>query len=174
MRSASLRFVVLSILFTNLAFGDGLASFTTHVIVSSVYLVVGVASVAAAVYFPKQRHLGTTFVMLDAALVVVVLYEHILASPITEDHNLTTSSLVVSFILLNHVALKLDRRLIVLFSTIVVSAGVLMLAVMALRNHSSIPGTMLSNFFNQDLGLTLSFAFTAMAVYLLARDHDRT
>ncbi|MGQ3213784.1 adenylate/guanylate cyclase domain-containing protein [Shinella sp.] len=173
-RSASLRFVVLAILFANLVFGDDLASFTTHVFVSLVYLVVGVASVAAAVYFPKQRHLGTTFVMLDAALVVVVLYEHILASPITEDHNLTTSSLVVSFILLNHVALKLDRRLIVLFSTIVVSAWVMMLAVMALRHHSSIPGTMLSNFFNQDLGLTLSFAFTALAVYLLARDHDRT
>lgn len=148
-RSASLRFVVLAILFANLVFGDDLASFTTHVIVSLVYLVVGVASVAAAVYFPKQRHLGTTFVMLDAALVVVVLYEHILASPITEDHNLTTSSLVVSFILLNHVALKLDRRLIVLFSTIVVSAWILMLAVMALRHHSSIPVTMLSNFFNQ-------------------------
>ncbi|ACM40309.1 adenylate/guanylate cyclase domain-containing protein [Agrobacterium vitis] len=173
-RSASLRFVVLSILFANLVFGDGLASFTTHVIVNSVYLIVSVASVAAAVYFPRQKHLGQLFVMLDAALVVVILYEHILANPITQDHNLTTSSLVVSFILLNHVGLKLDRWLIVVFSTIVVSAWVLMLAIMAFRHHDSSPGTLLANFFNQDLGLTVSFAFTAMAVYLLARDHDRT
>ena len=91
-RSASLRFVVLSILFANLVFGDGLASFTTHVIVNSVYLIVSVASVAAAIYFPKQMHLGPLFVMLDAALVVVILYEHILANPITQDHNLTTSA----------------------------------------------------------------------------------
>jgi adenylate cyclase len=173
-RSASLRFVVLSILFANLVFGDGLASFTTHVVVSSVYLIVSVASVAAAVYLPKQKQLGALFVTLDAALVVVILYEHILASPITEDHNLTTSSLVVPFILLNHVALKLDRRLIVMFSTIVVSAWVMMLALMAFRHHASAPGTLLTNFFNQDLGLTMSFAFTALAVYLLARDHDRT
>ena len=173
-RSASLRFVVPSILFANLVFCDGLASFTTHVIVNSVYLIVSVASVAAAIYFPKQMHLGPLFVMLDAALVVVILYEHILANPITQDHNLTTSSLVVSFILLNHVALKLDRWLIIVFSTIVVSAWVLMLAIMAFRHHDSSPGTLLANFFNQDLGLTVSFAFTAMAVYLLARDHDRT
>lgn len=173
-RSASLRFVVLAILFANLVFGDGLASFTTHVIVNSVYLIISLASVAAAVYFPKQKHLGPMFVMLDAALVVVVLYEHILANPITEDHNLTTSSLVVSFILLNHAALKLDRWLIVVFSTIVVSGWVLMLAIMAFRHHASTPGTWLTNFFNQDLGLTMSFAFTALAVYLLARDHDRT
>ena len=173
-RSASLRFVVLSILFANLVFGDGLASFTTYVIVNSVYLIISLASVAAAIYFPKQKYLGPMFVMLDAALVVVVLYEHILANPITEDHNLTTSSLVVSFILLNHVALKLDRWLIVVFSSIVVLAWVLMLALMAFRHHASTPGTLLTNFFNQDLGLTMSFAFTALAVYLLARDHDRT
>ncbi|MCV9960330.1 hypothetical protein OIU34_00315 [Pararhizobium sp. BT-229] len=40
MRSASLRFVALSILFANLAFGDGLSSVTTHLIVSGVYLFV--------------------------------------------------------------------------------------------------------------------------------------
>lgn len=173
-RSASLRFVVLAILFANLVFGDSLSSFTTHVAVSLVYLTVSVASVIAAAYLPKQESLTAAFVTLDAALVVVVLYEHILASPITENHNLTTSSLVVSFILLNHVALKLNRKLIVLFSTIVILSWVLMLAVMSFRHHSNEPGTLLSNFFNQDLGLTMSFAFTAMAVYLLARDHDRT
>ncbi len=33
---------------------------------------------------------------------------------------------------------------------------------------------LLGSFFNQDLGLTVSFGFTAFAIYLLAPDHDRT
>lgn len=174
MRSASLRFVVLSILFANLAFGDSIANAATHAAVSSIYLVISIASVAVAVYYPERKYFGLLFVVFDAALVVGVLYEHILASPITTDHNLTTSSLVVSFILLNHVALKQDRKLILLFSSIVVSGWILMLGAMAWRHHVIEPGTLANNFFNQDLALTLSFAFTALAVYLLSRDHEWT
>ncbi len=173
-RSASLRFVALSILFANLVFGDSQSSFATHITVSLVYLGISVASVIVAIHFPRREDLKAGFVALDAVLVVVVLYEHILASPITDNHNLTTSSLVVAFILLNHIALKLDRRLIVLFSTIVVTSWLLMLAVMAYRHHANAAGTLLRNFFNQDLTLSISFGFTALAVYLLARDHDRT
>ncbi|MDX0494077.1 adenylate/guanylate cyclase domain-containing protein [Sinorhizobium medicae] len=173
-RSASLRFVVLAILFANLVFGDGLGSLTTHVVVTVFYLLVSVASVAVAAYLPAHEKLRLPFVFLDASLVVVVLYEHLLASPITEPHGLTTSSLVVSFILLNHVALKLDRRLIVIFASMIVTAWLLMLGMMAHRHHANAPGTFMTNFFGQDLGLTMSFAFTAFAVYLLARDHERT
>nr|WP_299500693.1 hypothetical protein [uncultured Rhizobium sp.] len=172
MRSASLRFVVLSVLFANLAFGDSATN--THVVVSSIYLLVSIASVAIAVYFPKRKYFGVLFVVFDAALVVGVLYEHILASPTTADHSLTTSSLVVSFILLNHVALKQNRKLVLLFSSIVVSGWLLMLGAMAWRHHAVEPGTLSDQFFNQDLALTLSFAFTSLAVYLLSRDHDYT
>jgi adenylate cyclase len=173
-RSASLRFVALSILLANLVFGDDQSSLAIHVTVSLVYLAISVASVIAATHFPKRQGLKAAFVALDAALVAIVLYEHILASPITDNHNLTTSSLVVAFILLNHVALKLDRGLIVLFSTTVVASWVIMLAIMAYRHHANAPGALLSSFFNQDLALTISFGFTAFAVYLLAWDYDRT
>jgi hypothetical protein len=113
-RSASLRFVALSILFANLVFGDDPSGMTTHIAVSLVYLVVSVASVVAAMHFATREDLKAAFVALDAILVAVILHEHILASPITDNHNLTTSSLVVAFVLLNHVALKLDQRLITL------------------------------------------------------------
>ena len=49
-----------------------------------------------------------------------------------------------------------------------------MLAIVAYRHHASMPGTLLSNFFSQDLILTASFAFTALALYLLAFDYDHT
>ncbi|UXT84877.1 adenylate/guanylate cyclase domain-containing protein (plasmid) [Agrobacterium tumefaciens] len=173
-RSASLRFVVLSILFANLAFGDDFNNSSIHAVVSSIYLVTSIASVAAAIYFRERKKLGACFVIFDAMLVVVILYEHILASPVTEDHYLTTSSLVVSFILLNHVALKQDRKLILLFSLIVVAGWLLMHGAMAWRHHTMQPGSWVDNFFNQDLALTLSFIFTALAVYLLSRDHERT
>ena len=173
-RSASLRFVALSILFANLVFGDDPSGMTTHIAVSLVYLVVSVASVVAAMHFATREDLKAAFVALDAILVAVILHEHILASPITDNHNLTTSSLVVAFVLLNHVALKLDQRLILLFSTIVVISWSSMLAIMTYRHHAKAPGSIFSNFFNQDLALTVSFALTSLAVFLLARDHDHT
>jgi adenylate cyclase len=145
---------------------------TTHIAVTLVYLVVSVASVVAATHFPTREDLKAAFVALDAILVAVILHEHILASPITDNHNLTTSSLVVAFVLLNHVALKLDQRLILLFSTIVVISWSSILAIMAYRHHAKAPGSIFSNFFNRDLALTISFAFTSLAVFLLARDHD--
>lgn len=173
-RSASLRLVALAVLFANLVLGDGRTSVVTHITIMLIYLMISIASIFSATYFAKNKWLTEIFVALDAGLVVIVLYEHILANPITENHNLTTSSLVVAFILLNHVALKLEQRLVLLFSGIVIIAWIAMLALMAYRHHSNEPGTLLANFFNQDLGLTISFAFTAFAVFLLARDHDRT
>lgn len=137
LRSASLRFVALSILIANLVFGDNPSTFAINVIVSLVYLVVSVASVITVIQFPALKGLKASFVVLDAILVTVVLYEHLLASPITANHSLTTSSLVIAFILLNHIALKLDSRLIVLFSTIVVTSWLAMLAIVAYRHHAS-------------------------------------
>lgn len=174
LRSASLRFIVLSILFANLAFGDGPVGSAVQFAIGAAYLTVTLASVAAALYFPTSRAFSVLFSAFDALLVAVILYEHILASPVTADHSLTTSSLVVPFILLNHVALSLDRRLVVLFSALVVTSWLLMLALMAYRHLGVSHGGLLSGFLSRDLGLTLSFAFTALAAYLLARDHDRT
>nr|WP_199773003.1 adenylate/guanylate cyclase domain-containing protein [Ensifer adhaerens] len=174
MRSIVLRFVAFAILLANLLLGGNEGAERMHAIVVGSYLAISVASVATARYLPGRSWLTTLFVVLDALLVALLLYAHILAGPVTANHNLTTTSLVVAFILLVHVGLKLERRLVLLFSGIVLTSWVTMLALTAARHDAAGPLSLLGAFFNQDLGLTVSFGFTAFAIYLLARDHDRT
>ncbi|NRP74691.1 Adenylate cyclase 1 [Ensifer psoraleae] len=173
-RSIILRFVAFAILVANFLLGGNEGAEGTHSMVVVGYLVISVASVATARYVPGCSWLKTLFVVLDALLVTLILYAHILAGPVTANHNLTTTSLVVAFILLNHAGLQLERRLVLVFSGIVLIAWVAMLAITAVRHHTADAMSLLASFFNQDLGLTVSFGFTAFAIYLLARDHDRT
>lgn len=173
-RSIALRFVAFAILLANLLLGGNEGAERMHWIVVASYLAISIASVATARCLPGRSWLKTFFVVLDALLVALLLYAHILAGPVTENHNLTTTSLVVAFILLVHVGLKLERRLVLIFSGIVLAAWVAMLATTAARHQAAGTFPLLGSFFNQDLGLTVSFAFTAFAIYLLARDHDRT
>jgi adenylate cyclase len=173
-RSIILRFVAFAILVANFLLGGYEGAEGTHSIVIVGYLIISIAAVATARYVPGRSWLKTLFVVLDALLVTLILYAHILAGPVTENHNLTTTSLVVAFILLNHAGLQLERRLVLVFSGIVLIAWVAMLAITAVRHHTADAMSLLASFFNQDLGLTVSFGFTAFAIYLLARDHDRT
>lgn len=173
-RSLLLRFVAFAILLANLLLGGNEGAEQMHSIVVVSYLVISIASVATARYLPGRSWLKTFFVVLDALLVALLLYAHILAGPVSENHNLTTTSLVVAFILLVHVGLKLERRLVLIFSGIVLTSWVAMLAITAARHPAGGVLPLLGSFFNQDLGLTVSFGFTAFAIYLLARDHDRT
>lgn len=173
-RSILLRFVAFAILLANLLLGSNDGAERTHFLVVVSYLFISIASVATARFLPDVSWLKTLFVVLDALLVTLILYAHILGGPVTENHNLTTTSLVVAFILLNHVGLKQDRRLVLVFAGIVLVSWVAMLAITAARHHTADAMSLLAAFFNQDLGLTVSFGFTAFAIYLLARDHDRT
>ncbi|MBM3090419.1 adenylate/guanylate cyclase domain-containing protein [Ensifer sp. T173] len=173
-RSILLRFVAFAILLANLLLGGGAEAEGTHFAVIICYLVISIASVMSARFLPGRSWLKTLFVVLDALLVALILYAHILGGPVTENHNVTTSSLVVAFILLNHVGLKLDRRLVLVFSGIVLVAWIGMLAVTGARHHTADAVSFVAYFFNQDLGLTVSYGFTAFAIYLLAKDHDKT
>ncbi|TCU40058.1 adenylate/guanylate cyclase domain-containing protein [Rhizobium azibense] len=173
-RSILLRFVAFAILLANLLLGGNEGAGRTHLIVVVSYLVISITSVATARFLPDRSWLKTLFVVLDSLLVVLILYGHILGGPVTENHNLTTTSLVVAFILLNHVGLKLDRRLVLIFSSLVLFSWITMLAITAARHHTADTVSLIASFFNQDLGLTVSFGFTAFAIYLLAKDHDRT
>ncbi|WP_370125960.1 adenylate/guanylate cyclase domain-containing protein [Sinorhizobium fredii] len=173
-RSIFLRFVAFAILVANLLLGGSEGAEGAHVAVVVSYFVISIASVATARYLPGRSWLKTLFVVLDALLVTLLLYAHILAGPVTENHNLTTTSLVVAFILLVHVGLKLERRLVLVFAGIVLTSWVSMLATTAVRHHTADAVSLLAYFFTQDLGLTVSFGFAAFAIYLLARDHDRT
>ena len=116
----------------------------------------------------SARRLVAGFVMLDALLVACVLYQDLLAAPVTDDHSLTTAGLVVPFIVLSHVAMNLNGRLIFAFAVTVLVAWLAMLAVMSLRHELSI-----RTFFGLDLCLALGFGFAALSTGLLALDHKR-
>jgi adenylate cyclase len=108
-------------------------------------------------------------VMLDALLVVGVLYQDILRASASDDHSLTTAGLVVPFIVLSHVSINLNVRLIFIFAATVLTAWLVMLAIMALRHELSAQA-----FFGLDLSLALGFGFAAVSTGLLALDHKRT
>jgi adenylate cyclase len=58
---------------------------------------------------------------------------------------------------------------VVVFAVIVLAFWVAVLAITAARHSADDVASLLDKFLNQDLGLTVSFGFTAFAIYLLAR-----
>lgn len=103
------------------------------------------------------------WVILDAVFVTAVLYEHILGALVSQPHGLTTASLVIPFLFLSHVGMTLRGRLIVLFSSVVFCAWLVMLALMAWRHEPEAPGTFWPVFLSLDSGLALTFGLTAMS-----------
>jgi adenylate cyclase len=173
LRVELLRFVALAILIGNLVLGaDHGASIQTAVIVA--YLAVSAASALTVLFGIARAWMRTGFVVLDALAVALVLYAQLLQAPVDHSHNLTTTGLVVAFILLNHVGLSSDRKLVLVFSSIVIVSWIGFLAAMAIRHEGTEPGAVIGAFLNRDLGLAASFAFTAFAVYVVARDHGDT
>lgn len=170
LRVELLRFVALAILIGNLVLGaDHGASIQTAVIVA--YLAVSAASALTVLFGVAGVWMRTGFVVLDALAVALVLYAQLLQAPVDHTHSLTTTGLVVAFILLNHVGLSSDRKLVLVFSSIVIVSWIGFLAAMAIRHEGTEPGAVIGAFLNRDLGLAASFAFTAFAVYVVARDH---
>lgn len=111
--------------------------------------------------------------VLDAVFVTAVLYEHLLGASVSQPHGLTTASLVIPFLFLSHVGMTLRGRLIVLFSSLVFCAWLIMLALMAWRHERETSGTFWQVFLGLDFGLALTFGLTAMSTCLLAVDHQR-
>ena len=173
-RSIFLRFVAFVILLTNFILGGSMGAERTPLAVPVIYFTISIALVAATRLLPNRTWLKIVFVVFDATLMTLVLYAHILSRQASENHNLTTTGLVIAFILLTQVALELDRKLIVIFSGLVLTSWVAMLATIAVRHRTGDTASVIGSFFNRDLGLTVSFAFAAFAIYLLARDHDHT
>lgn len=147
-RSSALRFVAFAILIANLLLGGSEGTRDTHYVVVIAYFIISIVSVATALFLPGRFWLKTLFVVLDGLLVAAILYAYILA-PASEDHNLTTTSLVVGFVLLIHAGLQLDRRLVLTFSAIVLVSWVVMLAISAVRHGARDVMALLSSFFSQ-------------------------
>ncbi|MBB4067268.1 adenylate/guanylate cyclase domain-containing protein [Gellertiella hungarica] len=173
-RTAIIRFSAVATLSTNLLLGSHKGEAVIYAVVIITYSLSGIASVTTERLQRKHDWLRSGFVMVDALLVAAVLYPHILGSPITDNHSLNTTALVVAFIMLNNVSLKKERRLLLIFSAASLSLWIGMLAVSAARHIGTGKTALFDALFNQDLGLAISFGFTALANYVLANDHERT
>lgn len=172
-RSAWLRLVAFLILVVNLTVAKQHDSILVHANVVAGY---GVATFLALGFAFARRSpvwLATAFVVIDALLVIVLFHEHLFAPDGTLDHNLTAPSLAVGFLLLTHVALRLQPSLVLLFSGLVV-LGWLSLLALAVGSHGH--GSWLAadgwSVFATEGALAAAFGFAAFVCYLLTRDHD--
>lgn len=173
-RSAWLRLVVLAILVVNLGFASRYESVLVH---ANVVVGYGIASLAALTLAEFRRgppSLAAFFVTLDALMVVVLFHEHLFAPGQTLDHNLTAPTLAIGFVLLTHVALRLQPRLVVLFSGFVI-VGWLSLLTVAVDSHLGSAGSTLAfdwSAFLAEGALAAAFGFSAFVCWLLTHDHD--
>lgn len=170
-RSGWLRLSVLGILIVNLWVGEHGGNLLVHA-----HVVVGYA-IATAVALALTRRgpawSGTAFVVVDAAAVVALFHEHLYGPSGILDHNLTTTSLAIAFLLLNHVALRLKPHLVVVFVVLVLLGWLLLLAAGALQGRADDPGAMTAaSVFITDAALAATFAFAAFVVFLLVQDHN--
>ena len=116
---------------------------------------------------------GSAFVAVDAALVVALFHEHLFGPVGNLNHSLTAPGLAVAFLLLNHVALRLQPRLVVLFTSLVLAGWFALLGVWELRTLrvSSLGADVLSTFFGE-AAMALALAFAAFIAFMLTSDHN--
>lgn len=170
-RSAWLRLIVLAILAVNLALAPRHGSFMVY---ANVVLGYGLATALALALAGMRRGppwLAASFVVVDAVLVVALFHEHLFTSSL--DHGLTAPSLAIGFLLLTHVALRLNPRLILLFSLSVI-AGWLFFLVVAVDAHVA-EGTAREvdwRLFWVEAALATAFGFAAFVCCLLTNDHN--
>lgn len=173
-RSALLRLAAFVILAAESLFDKSASVEGTHFAVAICLAAIGIASLAHARFLPGLYWLRTLFVILDALLVSMILFEAMPDGPAQGGHAVTATGLVVAFILLSDVGLKHERRLVLVFAGIVLISWAGMLAVIAGTHHTADAVSFPVFFANQDLALTLSYGLTAFATYLFAKDRDRT
>lgn len=170
-RSAWLRLVVLVILVVNLGFAGGYESVLVHANVALGYGIATLLALALAELRRGPTWFATVFVVLDALTVVVLFHEHLFAPGRALDHNLTAPSLAIGFVLLTHVALRLQPRLVLLFSGLVI-AGWLSLLAVAVEAHLGASHTYDWPEFLTEGALAAAFAFAAFVCWLLTNDHN--
>ncbi len=172
LRSASLRVAAIATLVLNLLLGSVETRFWIYEAGTAVYALVAISFAAVSILFPRHRFFKVPFVTADALLVIFVLYANILAAPISDKHGITSSGLAVAFIMLTHTSMNLEKRHVGLFCGLVASSWLAMLALMAWRHETALPGTFISSLFDLDLGLAISFVFTGCAVLMLVSDKE--
>jgi adenylate cyclase len=164
-RSAWLRLAVLGILIVNLLVGEHHGSLTVHEAVVGSYALVTVVALGLALTKYGPARLGAMLVIVDAVAVVALLHEHLYERWGSIEHSLTTTSLAIAFVLLNHVSLRLRSHLVLLYAGIVLVGWLLVLALVHLANPSF---AVLA----ADSTLATAFAFASFVAFLLVHDHN--
>lgn len=170
-RSAWLRLVVLAILIANLGVASRYENVLSNLVVG--YGIITLAALALAECRRGAPWLGTVFVILDALMVVVLFHDHLFAPGKALDHALTAPSLAIGFVLLTHVALRLQPKLLVLFSSLVI-VGWLSLLTVAAETHLGMGSSHAFDrtVFLRESALAAAFGFAAFVCWLLTNDHN--
>jgi len=173
-RSVSLRLAAALTLALNVLLGHGqpYALSQAAVIIGYVLLSIGLAAYALRTRW--QTRVAIMVALLDGLMVVAVLYANIVGRAADDDHGLTTSGLVVAFILLIQAGFALSHRQILAFGVTVLSTWLLLILFAAAKHQVAAPGSFWQSLFGPDLGLALSFGFTGVAVYLMARERSKS
>jgi adenylate cyclase len=172
-RSAWLRLAALFILIVNLMVGEHDTSLAVHANVTTSYALATFLALALALVRRGPAWTATAFVVIDAALIIALFHEHLFGPTGTLNHALTAPTLAIGFLLLTHVSLRLKPGLVLLFSTLVISGWLSLLAATVLYHswegthdaHSRVD-------FLTEGALAATFAFAAFVGYLLTRDHN--
>lgn len=169
-RSAWLRLVAFLILVANLFAAKHHDDLLLHANVVASYGLATLLALALAIAKRGPAWLAVIFVVTDACLVVVLFHAHLFSpTPSGVDQSLTALSLAVGFLLLTHVALRLQPRLVLLFSGLVLLGWFLFLAAAA---DSQSGGNDDWQWLWAESALAAAFAFAALVCWLLTRDHN--
>jgi adenylate cyclase len=172
-RSAWLRLLAFAVLVVNLMASQHGESVLVHVQVIGGY---GLATVVALMLALKRRGPAWStiaFVVIDALLVVALFHEHLFAPGQAFDHSLTAPSLAVGFLLLTHAALRLRPGLVVLFSVVVLTGWLSLLAItLVVHAHLHPMADREWSIFWAEGALAAAFAFAGFVCYLLTKEHN--
>jgi adenylate cyclase len=169
-RSAWLRLGVLGVLIANLLMGEHDGNLLVHNRVVGGYAIATALALILAQARRGPAWLGTAFIVVDAAAVVALFHEHLYRSTATLEHSLTTASLAIAFVLLNHAALRLRPALVVLYAGLVTVGWLSLLAVRSALSswHDDHSRSVLF----ADGTLAVAFGFAAFVAFLLIQDHN--
>jgi adenylate cyclase len=172
-RSAWLRVLVFAVLVLNLLASRHSDSLFVHAQVIGGYGAATIVALVLALKRPRPTWMTVAFVIIDALLVVALFHEHLFAPNASFDHSLTAPTLAVGFLLLTHVALWLRPGLVVLFSAVVLTGWLSLLALtLAIHQHLHPQAASEWPVFGTEVALAAAFAFAAFVCYLLTTEHN--
>lgn len=168
-RSAWLRLVVLLILVATLTVAKRHDDLLVH---ANLLVGYGCVTLLALVFAWMKRGpawLPTIFATVDALLMVILIHEHLFAKSADFDHRVTAPTLAVGLVMLTHVALRLQPRLVVTYAVIVLAGWLGLLVIAAyLDPHIVADGSVTRTPLSVDVVLAAAFGFCRVG--LLAHD----